>query len=254
MKTDGPSESPAELHRVVADFIDEIVATIENSLVCRFEITNSYVKTAPKPIGSSGGRYKIAYDLAIWAKVRGHETYRLEVTYVLVWNQKSEFPAVNESSFKLYLGGGGEPLFHYDYLRDPKGHIPGAHLNVHHNREDLREALSQCGDRYRGKAKQKTIAGGGTVNDSELHYPVGGPRFRPALEDVLQFMIYELSVDAQPGWKRTIEGGRVRWRERQLRTAVADNLHVAAEVLRAHGFCVSGGPHADPNDRRITEL
>jgi hypothetical protein len=29
----------------------------------------------------------------------------------------------------------------------------------------------------------------------ELHFPVGGPRFRPCLEDVLEMLVVELGVD-----------------------------------------------------------
>ncbi|WP_222127605.1 hypothetical protein, partial [Brevibacterium casei] len=54
-------------------------------------------------------------------------------------------------------------------------------------------------------------------------------------------MIYELGVDTKVGWEQVLNNGRTRWRERQLRTAVTDNLHVAAEVLRSRGFTVEGG-------------
>lgn len=248
------TEDSHELRQVVDDFIEEIQNTIERSLVCEFEVSNSYVKASAQTIGTSGGRFKIGYDLAINAKVDGRSTYRLEATYILVWNQMKRFPAVYQSSFSLYLEGSGEPLFHYDYLREPRGNIPGAHLNIHHDREDLRQALARCGGNYRGKSKQRSLAAGGTIRDSELHYPLGGPRFRPALEDIVQFMIYELGVDTQDEWKSVLDRGRAAWRDRQLRAAVTDNLHSAAEVLRDHGFTVSGGPPSDRNNRRITEL
>jgi hypothetical protein len=36
---------------------------------------------------------------------------------------------------------------------------------------------------------------------SDLHFPVGGSRFRPSLEDVLDMLVRELGVDHEPGWR-----------------------------------------------------
>jgi hypothetical protein len=35
-----------------------------------------------------------------------------------------------------------------------------------------------------------------------LHFPLGGERFRPCMEDVIQFLVHDCGVDALPGWKR----------------------------------------------------
>lgn len=74
---------------------------------------------------------------------------------------------------------------------------------------------------------------------SSLHFPVGGERFRPCLEDFLQFLVQECGVDACPDWLTAVESGRARWRRRQLRSAVRDLQQDAAEVLRENGWTVT---------------
>jgi len=54
------------------------------------------------------------------------------------------------------------------------------------------------------------------------HLPVGGRRFRPSLEDVVEFAIAELNVDAKDGYAQRIEEGRERWRCLQVKAAIRD--------------------------------
>lgn len=73
---------------------------------------------------------------------------------------------------------------------------------------------------------------------SSLHLPVGGERFRPCLEDVLQFLVVDCGVDAHNGWQSVVEAGRERWRLRQLGSAVRDAPDKAAAVLAELGWNV----------------
>ncbi|WCE41191.1 hypothetical protein PGC08_05775 [Brevibacterium sp. BDJS002] len=252
MRTDlnYPDGDAQNLGIAVEDFVKEIVATIDNSIVCDLVLSDPVVTPRKVTASNPQGGFRIGVQMTISAMVYGAPTYRVEADYVLVWNRTRKFVAVFSSTFALLIEGSNEPLFHYDYLLEPQGKNPGAHLNIHHDRDDVRQALAKGGDRYKAKARNRS----GTLRDSELHYPLGGPRFRPCLEDIIQFMIYELGVDPKEQWHRTLSDGRIRWRDRQLRAAVADNLHVAAQVLRDHDFEVLGGPEPDRNDVRITEL
>lgn len=74
---------------------------------------------------------------------------------------------------------------------------------------------------------------------SALHLPVGGERFRPCVEDVLEFAARELGIDVTTGWKSSIAEGRERWRRMQFRSTVRDLQDEAAEVLRDYGWNVS---------------
>lgn len=97
-------------------------------------------------------------------------------------------------------------LFHYDYERDKADGYPDAHLQV-----DAQSELF------------------GTLNDPKcdagrslaaLHFPVGGKRFRPCLEDVIEFLVVERIVEARDGYEKLLEAGRERFRRNQLMAAM----------------------------------
>lgn len=79
---------------------------------------------------------------------------------------------------------------------------------------------------------------------STLHFPVGGERYRPCLEDVLQFLIVDCGIDHKLDWETRVHEGRERWRRMQLRSAVRDIPKDAAAVLRSLGWTVTP-PNAD---------
>lgn len=74
---------------------------------------------------------------------------------------------------------------------------------------------------------------------SKVHLPVGGERFRPALEDLIEMLIRDCGIDGAPGWEGAVEKGRMRWRIRQLRASVRDQQAEAVDVLRTLGWKVS---------------
>ncbi|MFD8771396.1 hypothetical protein [Streptomyces sp. NPDC059916] len=97
-------------------------------------------------------------------------------------------------------------LFHYDYERDKADGYPDAHLQV-----DASSGFF------------------GTLNDPKcdpgrslgaLHFPVGGKRFRPCLEDVIEFLAVERIVNARDGYEKILEAGRERFRQNQLMAAM----------------------------------
>ncbi|MDQ1286067.1 MAG: hypothetical protein QG663_1493, partial [Thermodesulfobacteriota bacterium] len=49
---------------------------------------------------------------------------------------------------------------------------------------------------------------------SSVHIPIGGTRFRPCIEDVLQMLISEFGVDRiDQTWREALDKGRTRWRQ-----------------------------------------
>lgn len=87
------------------------------------------------------------------------------------------------------------------------------------------------------RARRRSVADA-VPHLSALHFPLGGARFRPAIEDVLQMVIEEFGVDHAAGWRGVLERAREDWRVLQLKSAVRDDLESAAEVLRDHGYSV----------------
>lgn len=178
-------------------------------------------------------------------RVDGQDVFRLKLHYHCELSESKDFLAVEASSFRLFHKDVTEPLLHFDYVRKSSGSIPVAHINVHTDSEGFRRALADSGKERRAKKRRRRRGDDGRA--SELHLPVGGHRFRPCLEDVLEMVIQEFGVDAGQEWRTSIRDGRVMWREYQLKAAVTDHPHAAIESLVGMGFEVSWP--ADPEQQ-----
>lgn len=178
----------------------------------------------------------------------------LKVEFDCCWDSSSRFLAIERSSIRVSSPGVGDPLFRVEYLRQPgSSNVARAHLHVHGHRDAITFAMARAG---RGSTKGKTRSRSRLVPRlSELHFPLGGHRFRPCLEDVLTMLIEELGVDHPDGALRHLAEGRARWRRQQLRAATRDSPSHAADVLRALGYTVTP-PDPEPPERldRLQEL
>lgn len=133
-----------------------------------------------------------------------------------------------------------QPLFRMDYRADMQS-APVAHWQFHAERGALTHLLSMA-QAYRPKSV------GAPHMLSRLHFPVGGERFRPCVEDLIQFVIEECGVDAVSGWQTVVDAGRERWRRIQLRTLVRDLQQEAAAVLKREGWTLT-----PPAGQELTE-
>lgn len=115
-------------------------------------------------------------------------------------------------------------LLHYDYERDKEGY-PEAHIQVIASSEAWDAVLASSGRPKAGVGK--------------LHLPVGGRRFRPALEDLIEALINERILDGAPGWPRIVKEHRDEFRRLQLRAAIRRDPEVAALALQALGYTVT---------------
>lgn len=68
-----------------------------------------------------------------------------------------------------------------------------------------------------------------------IHFPLGGARFRPCLEDVVELVVNEFGLDTQPDWQERVRDGRVQWRRVQLAAAVRDDPQTARRTLDGLG-------------------
>jgi hypothetical protein len=128
------------------------------------------------------------------------------------------FLTVEASTYSILTGRDHEhELFHYDYERDKISYTE-AHLQVVADSQPLRDLLTAVGQ------PKQTLR--------RLHLPVGGRRFRPALEDVLEFLITEGIVEPNAGWKGVLDSSREEFRRLQLKAAIARNRELATETLR----------------------
>jgi hypothetical protein len=137
------------------------------------------------------------------------------------------------------------PLLRLEYRSDMQT-PPICHWQIHAERGAFTHLLTH------GQAKDARRVS--RPHDlSSLHLPVGGERFRPCLEDVLQFLMCECGVDPKSGWQAAVEAGRERWRCRQIGSAVRDSPTDAARVLRDLGYSVTP-PDGNEVPRKITNL
>lgn len=72
----------------------------------------------------------------------------------------------------------------------------------------------------------------------EVHFPVGGSRFRPTLEDVLQLLIEEFGVTAKDHWQVALRERRSSWERKQLAAAVRDDPAQAIKTLERLGYVI----------------
>lgn len=133
------------------------------------------------------------------------------------------------------------PLVRLDYRTD-MNRAPVAHWQIHAERGAFSHLLS------RAHAVDESRVG--KPHDlSSLHFPVGGERFRPCLEDFLHFLVAECGIDARPGWMAVVERGREGWRRKQLRSTIRDAEEESADVLRHLGWSVEAPAGGAPENR-----
>lgn len=186
--------------------------------------------------------------------VEGSPLLTLKVSSECGWDGPGQFLAVHQSEIQvLSASGSREPLFRYDFTKRPVSEdIPCAHVQVHGHRDALTFAMSRTGQRTR-RARRRGEATATVPRMADLHFPLGGRRFRPALEDVLQMIVEEFGVDAEDGWREHLADARRTWRRLQLQAAVRDDAQAAAETLQSMGYDI-GPPasgHPEPMTRRL---
>ena len=153
----------------------------------------------------------------------------MDVSFQLRLDAEREHLMVHKSFIGLFGSKGAKHgLFHYDYERDKADGYPDAHLQVDASSEFF-----------------------GTLNDpkcdpgrslASLHFPVGGKRFRPCLEDVIEFLVVERIVQARDNHEKLLEAGRERFRRNQLMAAMRRDPGAVEKYVERYGL-----PGAVPN-------
>lgn len=152
--------------------------------------------------------------------------------------------------------GGAQPLFRYEYLRSPHN-VPAAHLQIHAHRDALTYVLTYVMTKTERTSKRPGRTGKResipTLED--LHFPLGGHRFRPALEDVLEMLIDEFDIDHDPNARKALADGRMEWRLTQTKAAVRDAPGAAVAALESLGYTVTPpAPAPAPSTRHEGRL
>lgn len=178
---------------------------------------------------------------------------QLEVDFNLIHSPESEKLTVVRSTFLARSHDTPRPLFTFDYVRDAGSQVPAAHYNFHFEHGEITAELLAAGAQKRGKIHRRKLEQGKPPLLRDVHFPVGGHRFRPCLEDVLEMLILEFGIDVRPTAGTAIREGRARWRAIQTRAATTDDPASALEALRELGFEITP-PHMGNVSTRLDRV
>lgn len=194
-------------------------------------------------------------DKEVCVKVKRGASLTLTVRYKCSWDSASSYLKVLKSSVAVVAGPVAEsdPLFRYEYVHDQKNDLPASHIHVHAHRDQFTRIMTLASldkKKRSGDGEQKEIE---ASRMAKVHFPTGGHRFRPTLEDVLQLLEVEFNVQPGPYWQKVLRENRAQWRRQQTGAAVRDCPSEAARVLEELGYQVTlpGGGHAPDNQKRL---
>ena len=206
---------PDPLREQAEQFADELTTTLRGSLP---DAPDAFAET-------HGDRVVVRPQRDVPLLVKGQELAKLEVTIRCQIDSAGRWLAVESSKFVIAAKLDSTPIFRFEYVRRPVT-CPSAHVQIHAHRGALTHLLSRA-----NHDKPHDI--------SALHIPVGGARFRPCVEDVIEFAVADCGFDSLKNWREAVNAGRARWRRIQAKAVVRDFPAEAAEVLRdAYGYDV----------------
>lgn len=163
-------------------------------------------------------------------------------------DHRGQWLKVERSTFGVFRSDlPTRPLFRYDFQSDYSDRLPKAHIHFQADHPDMKtsqaildtqDSLRHFGTgsrRARNRSKHTK-----QVNVSDLHFPVGGTRFRPSLEDVLLMMIEEYGVVPENGSPTDavehLRSSMLEWRKSQARAVIRDMPTLAMDYFQSRGF------------------
>jgi hypothetical protein len=208
-----------DLGRQAGDFAVTIQRLL-NTTVCDGITIQAYVHDPARVLVGHGLGKQTLEVRPFRLRTGGGRVYGwLEISYRLRLDDAGRYLTVVSSYVGVYASESPDSLLcHMDYERNKPHGYPEAHLQV----EGESAALSswRLADGERGREL------------GDLHFPVGGRRYRPALEDVIEFLIVEKLAAPRPGWKPVLDRSRDDFRRRQLRAAIRRDMETATQAVK----------------------
>lgn len=228
-----------------ADFADEVQRTLDGVLPGSRRIVSRRTDDSHRFVVQPDGGTAKERHIAIF--VDGDHIADLRITLFLDLDRTGAYLKTVRSAMALYAVLDRAPLIRMEYEAGMRN-APIAHWQIHAERGSFSQMLARA-HACRPKVVKKPH------DLSSLHIPVGGERFRPCLEDFLQFLVVECGADAEPGWEDVLADSREQWRRRQLGSAVRDSPTDAARVLEELGWTLVAPTDltGEPNRRALTQ-
>ncbi len=199
-----------------------------------------------------GDKIVIRSAESIPASTASRVLFSVVAEYRCTYDHAATYLVIHESSIKVFAGSAarGDPVCRFEYVRDQVPDLPSAHVHVHAHRDQLTVAMAMAG--IDGASRRRSA----TLDDymrgarmAELHLPMGGHRFRPGLEDVLQWLEAEFGVVTGGAWPEELIVARSQYRRGQTAAAVRDCPSGAVRALRDLGYVVTEPVDGPPEDR-----
>jgi len=233
-------EPAGSLEAASARFATEVQATLDGVLAGEHSIVSTRVKDVERYVVGPQDRNGIPL------LVGGEQLATLTLSVFLSLDRSERYLKAVHSDMVVKSTLDRTPLIRLDYRADMQ-RAPMSHWQIHAERGAFSHLLARAHAQSPSRVSKPHDL-------SSLHIPVGGERFRPCLEDFLQFLVQECGVDSLPGWLEVIERGRELWRHRQLRATIRDAQGEAAQVLRDLGWEVSSTDRVDAEEYPPTFL
>jgi hypothetical protein len=211
----------ADLPKLARDFAARIQRVL-NATVCDGATISAAVSRDPRIVAVGHGLGKASLETKLVPVCVGRRKPQcwLDVSFRLCLDDPGQYLAVVASFFGIYATDTSRScLCHFDYERGKDGY-PEAHVQVYGDSA----ALVGWG----GQSQPRQL--------DRLHLPVGGRRFRPALEDVIEFLIVEKLAEARKGWTDVLRDERCDYHRIQLRAAIRNDPETARQALKDFGF------------------
>ena len=161
--------------------------------------------------------------------IGGVHTANVTLSMRYRWKSHLEVLELNESRFTLFLVDERQPLVRFEF-QEALTATPQSHWHLHAERGAFSSLLARARDHGSGQRDAARL--------SSLHFPLGGPHFRPSLADVVEFVIVECGVDALPTWREAVHGFRNRWRREEAAATTRQFPAETAQALRDLGWGV----------------
>ncbi|OBF42577.1 hypothetical protein A5719_03360 [Mycolicibacterium peregrinum] len=216
------SELEARVRRFAEDVLTRVLMCLEG------EPEPDDLKVGASP---DGKRFAFLYKQTLHARRDGPVVGMLQLDYALGTDRSGEHLAVHMSTFQLRDSRGKKPIVRIEYARYARS-VPASHIHVHAESGLFTQLLAATG--HPSPAAVQSV-----------HIPTGGDRFRPCVEDFIEFLISECGVAGRDGWRDEVANGRESWRERQTAAAVRDRPEVAIRELERLGLTVTGVPNGE---------
>lgn len=170
-----------------------------------------------RPIGATVGEPGIMRTMTVGVDLRFFYRYDID--------PEGGYLRIQGSSIGLCLTPTGRCLLRVEYDRGKGPDRPDAHVHV-----DADGALW-------GRAL--TLSGQPLRHLHTLHIPAGGRRFRPTMEDFIEFLLAEGFVTpTREAWREVLREKRQEWEQRQAMAAARRHAPAVAETLRGLGWTV----------------